>query len=296
MHNDRKVVLMKKSDIKFYDLNESKTEFLFESDAEKAAINEAMRKKPKVYKKIIRNGLLLSVFLLTIVYVINTKQTAEIYKLKASAIEKENNLRLDEKMNSSSNKLIYVNNLSNNKYEIIINKANAVSQDIIKEYTIVDVYDNAIKGIKLEEETYLNYLKLKNNLLERGYYINIRNGFRTFNDSNNIYNSYVKEKGLNYAKKYVAKPGTSEHNTGLAFDFIITNNKNSLKTNYESDEYFYLENIAYLYGFIIRYPKDKEEITGYNYEPWHLRYVGQELAKYLKKNNLTLEEYYETRR
>lgn len=287
---------MKKSDIKFYDLNESKTEFLFESDAEKAAINEAMRKKPKVYKKIIRNGLLLSVFLLTTVYVINTKQTAEIYKLKASAIEKENNLRLDEKMNSSSNKLIYVNNLSNNKYEIIINKANAVSQDIIKEYTIVDVYDNAIKGIKLEEETYLNYLKLKNNLLERGYYINIRNGFRTFNDSSNIYNSYVKEKGLNYAKKYVAKPGTSEHNTGLAFDLIITNNKNSLKTNYESDEYFYLENIAYLYGFIIRYPKDKEEITGYNYEPWHLRYVGQELAKYLKKNNLTLEEYYETRR
>ena len=91
-------------------------------------------------------------------------------------------------------------------------------------------------------------------------------------------------------------PGTSEHNTGLAFDFIITNNKNSLKTNYDSDEYFYLENIAYLYGFIIRYPKDKEEITGYNYEPWHLRYVGQELAKYLKKNNLTLEEYYETGR
>ena len=95
MHNDRKVVLMKKSNIKFYDLNKSKTEFLFESDAEKAAINEAMRKKPKVYKKIIRNGLLLSVFLLTTVYVINTKQTAEIYKLKASAIEKENNLRLD---------------------------------------------------------------------------------------------------------------------------------------------------------------------------------------------------------
>lgn len=194
MHNDRKVVLMKKSNIKFYDLNESKTEFLFESDAEKVAINEAMGKKPKVYKKIIRNGLLLSVFLLITVYVINTKQTAEIYKLKASAIEKENNLRLDEKMNSSSNKLIYVNNLSNNKYEIIINKANVVSQDIIKEYTIVDVYDNAIKGIKLEEETYSNYLKLKNNLLERGYYINIRSGFRTFNDSNNIYNSYVKEK------------------------------------------------------------------------------------------------------
>lgn len=290
---------MKKSDksnIKFYDLDESKTEFLFESDAEKAAINEVMRKKPKAYKKIIRNGLLLSVFLLTTVYVINTKQVAEIYRLKASVIEKENNVQLDEKMNQSSNKLAYVNNAYNKKYEIIINKANPINEDGIKNYNIVDVYDNAIKGIKLEEETYSNYLKLKNNLLERGYYINIRSGFRTFDDSSNIYNSYAKEKGLNYAEKYVAKPGTSEHNTGLSFDFIITNNKNSLKTNYESDEYFYLENIAYLYGFIIRYPKDKEEITGYNYEPWHLRYVGQELAKYLKKNNLTLEEYYETRR
>ena len=127
------------------------------------------------------------------------------------------------------------------------------------------------------------------------YYINIISGYRTFNESQKIYNSYAKSMGEGYAEKYVAKPGTSEHNAGIAFDFIISSNKSSLKTNYDSDEYFYLENIAYLYGFIIRYPKDKEQITGYSYEPWHLRYVGENLAKYLKKNNLTLEEYYEIR-
>ena len=156
-----------------------------------------------------------------------------------------------------------------------------------------EIAEQAKVGILLEEETYNNYLKLKENLLQRGYYININSGYRTFNESKNIYNSYAIEKGESYAEKYVAKPGTSEHNTGLAFDFSISNKKNSYKTNYDSDEYFYLENIAYLYGFIIRYPKGKEKITGYSYEPWHLRYVGKELAKYLKKNNLTLEEYYE---
>ena len=154
--------------------------------------------------------------------------------------------------------------------------------------------DNTISNIKLEEETYNNYLRLKDNLLERGYYISIRSGYRTFEESEKIYNSYITKHGLEYAKKYVAAPGVSEHNVGIAFDFIISTNKNATQTNYESDEYFYLENIAYLYGFIIRYPKDKETITGYSYEPWHLRYVGKDLAKYLKKNNLTLEEYYET--
>ena len=155
--------------------------------------------------------------------------------------------------------------------------------------------DNAIEGIKLEEQTYKSYLKLKQNLLERGYYINIRSGYRSFNESEEVYNYYKIENGIDYAEKYVAKPGVSEHNAGLSFDFIISQDKTSLKTNYQSDEYKYLENVAYLYGFIIRYPKDKENITGYSYEPWHLRYVGNELAKYLTKNNLTLEEYYETK-
>ena len=138
------------------------------------------------------------------------------------------------------------------------------------------------------------YIKLKNTLLERGFYINIRSGYRTFEESEQIYEYYKSKNGLSYAEKYVAKPGVSEHNAGIAFDFIISKDKNAINTDYNSDEYFYLESIAYLYGFIIRYPQGKENITGYESEPWHFRYVGVNLAKYLKKNNLTLEEYYKT--
>ena len=283
---------MKKNNINFYDFE--KTEFLFKSDAEKVAIKEASKPKKKIYKKIIANSFIISFFLIIGFYGTSNYVIKETNKLKATINNSENFEKINEKMNASSDKLEVVNNNYNRKYEVIINKANPISKTDLVKYKIVDVIDNTISNIKLEEETYNNYLRLKDNLLERGYYINIRSGYRTFEESEKIYNSYVTKYGLEYAKKYVATPGVSEHNAGIAFDFIISTNKNAIQTNYESDEYFYLENIAYLYGFIIRYPKDKETITGYSYEPWHLRYVGKDLAKYLKKNNLTLEEYYET--
>ncbi len=288
---------MKKKNIEFYGFEESKTEFLFESDAEKAVLREAAKpKRKKVYKKIIANSLVLSLAMLCIFYGLNFYEKQELTSLSASTIKNSTDTtKTNEKMNLSSSELQIVSNNYNKKYEIIINKANPISESLAKSYNIVEVEDNIYPNIKLEEETYKSYLKLKENLLERGYYLNIRSGYRSFEESEKVYKLYSVEKGESYAERYVARPGASEHNIGIAFDFIISTNKNSLKTNYESDEYFYLENIAYLYGFIIRYPKDKEDITGYSYEPWHLRYVGQNLAKYLKKNNLTLEEYYETR-
>lgn len=287
---------MKKDKITFYNMDEDKTEFLFESDAEKAVLNEAAKpKRPKVYKKIIRNSVVLSVLLVCAFVGFNSFQSNKLFKLNASLISSsQNNKQTQEKMNESSEELETINN-NNEKYEIIINKANPITEDKLKDYEQVEVLDNAITGVKIEKETYKNYLELKENLLQRGYFINIRSGYRSFSESEEIYNSYKSTYGEDYAEKYVAKPGVSEHNTGMAFDFIITHDKTSLKTDYQSDEYKYLENIAYLYGFIIRYPKGKEAVTGYEYEPWHLRYVGTELAKYLTKNNLTLEEYYETK-
>lgn len=284
---------MKENKTKFYNFNECKTEFLFESDAEKAILNEAAKpKRPKVYKKIICNTFFITIFLLSIALVSNHYQNIELNKIKASTSNIRNTKELNEKMNLSSNKLQKVYKSFDNKYEILVNKSNLITEETVNNYTLVNVENNLYNNIKLEQETYEHYLKLKENLLQRGYYINIRSGFRTFNDSRNLYNYYVSKKGATYASNYVAPAGASEHNTGLAFDFIISTNKNSYATNYDSDEYFYLENVAYLYGFIIRYPKEKETITGYSYEPWHLRYVGNDLAKYLRKNNLTLEEYY----
>lgn len=277
--------------------NQNKTEFLFESDAEKAVLREAAKpKKPKIYKSILINTGIFSVLIIAVFFSISYYEQMELSKIKASVITKENISENNyEKLYKNSDSLEKYNNNYKKKYEIIVNKSNPITKEFISKYTFVEVKDNLFKGVKLEEETYKNYLSLKENLEEKGYYINIRSGFRTFESSKLIYDNTVLEKGESYANNYVAKPGESEHNLGLSFDFTLSNKKNVTKTNYNSDEYFYLENIAYLYGFIIRYPKDKEKITGYSYEPWHLRYVGKNLAKYLKKNNLTLEEYYENK-
>lgn len=101
----------------------------------------------------------------------------------------------------------------------------------------------------------------------------------------------AKEK----TEQYQAPPGTSEHATGLAFDIV---GKDWFKTHSDLTDdfdttaaYKWLSENAYKYGFILRYPKDKEEVTGYSYEPWHYRFVGVDAAKIIKENNLCLEEY-----
>ena len=103
----------------------------------------------------------------------------------------------------------------------------------------------------------------------------------------------VKRQGLEHTTKYSATPGFSEHQTGLAIDVSADSVNNRLDESFgDSTEGKWLAENAHLYGFIIRYPKDKTKITGYSYEPWHIRYVGKPLAKYIYENNLCLEEYY----
>ena len=87
-----------------------------------------------------------------------------------------------------------------------------------------------------------------------------------------------------------ALPGYSEHQTGLAFDVMTSTS--TTETFENTKEYEWLKNNAYKYGFILRYPKDKEDITGYAYESWHYRYVGKEIAKKIKEENITYDEYY----
>lgn len=114
-------------------------------------------------------------------------------------------------------------------------------------------------------------------------------GFQT-----TLYNNYVARDGKEAADTYSARPGYSEHQTGLAIDLKNTALSNIRLTD---ENYKWLEENAHKYGFIIRFPKEKEYITGYQFENWHIRYVGLEKAKIIYENNLTLEEYidlYET--
>ena len=113
-----------------------------------------------------------------------------------------------------------------------------------------------------------------------------RSGFRSYDTQKILYNSYARRDGAVAADRYSARPGYSEHQTGLAFDL------NSLSQSFaETAEGKWLAAHCTEYGFIIRYPKDKEDVTGYMYEPWHVRYLGIDTAKAVADSGLTLEEY-----
>lgn len=134
--------------------------------------------------------------------------------------------------------------------------------------------------------------KLINDAQGLGLPIIVDSGYRSYNYQQVVLDALIKEKG-DEAFKLVALPGTSEHQTGLAIDFAYYENgiyNDDVKEN--DKEAIWLKNNAWKYGFILRYPKGKENVTGYNFEPWHFRFVGLKLAKYLFKNDLTLEEYY----
>lgn len=118
--------------------------------------------------------------------------------------------------------------------------------------------------------------------------------FRDESFQTTLYNKYVSKEGVTKADTYSARPSYSEHQTGLSIDL-----KNTVLSNIRltDENYTWLENNAYKYGFIIRFPKEKENITLYQFENWHIRYVGIDVAKIIHDNNLTLEEYvdlYET--
>lgn len=113
-------------------------------------------------------------------------------------------------------------------------------------------------------------------------------GYRSFHRQKELYEDALKRKSC-----AVAPPGTSEHQTGLALDVSCPRINLKLEESFaETPEGIWLSRHAPLYGFIIRYPKKKENITGYPWEPWHIRYVGEPLALYLSMTGLTLDEYH----
>ncbi|MBR4880614.1 MAG: M15 family metallopeptidase [Clostridia bacterium] len=102
---------------------------------------------------------------------------------------------------------------------------------------------------------------------------------------------YGRDEAEYYAAKWVARPGTSEHHTGLAFDIVASSYQKLDRTQADTPEQKWLMANCYKYGFILRYPDDKTDITGINYEPWHYRYVGLDIAKEIYDKQITLEEY-----
>jgi zinc D-Ala-D-Ala carboxypeptidase len=118
-------------------------------------------------------------------------------------------------------------------------------------------------------------------------------GYRSYGRQDVLYNAEVSRVGEEKAQEAVAVPGYSEHQTGLTMDISSKNNNFNLDERFGSTkEGVWLAHNAHKYGFILRYPKGKEGITGYMYEPWHFRYVGIQAAEEIYKNKWTLEEYF----
>ncbi|CEA03904.1 D-alanyl-D-alanine carboxypeptidase [Metalysinibacillus saudimassiliensis] len=130
---------------------------------------------------------------------------------------------------------------------------------------------------------------------QRGFTLTAFSGYRSYDYQTTLYNNYVARDGKDAADRYSARPGYSEHQTGLVYDVGEVGKEDIWLTEQfgESEAGIWIRDNAHKYGFIMRYPKGKEDITGYMYESWHFRYVGEDIATKIAKANSTLEEYLE---
>ena len=176
-------------------------------------------------------------------------------------------------------------------YLMLVNRDNLLERTYIPS-DLVNANSLYKEEILIDRKVSTMFNLLKNEALKNGYDIDIMSGYRTYDYQEKIYNSLIRDKGLNYAFRHIAPPGASEHQTGLAIDICVYY-EGKCYCEYDTsdfEEIKWLHKNAHRFGFVLRYMEGCEDITGYNYEPWHFRYVGN-IASYLYYNCLTLEEY-----
>ena len=177
---------------------------------------------------------------------------------------------------------------------ILVNKYYYLSEDFAPTdlVTVSQTYSWGEAGSKrVREVVYSAFLDMWNAANSEGYYLMINSSYRTYQDQESVYNNYRNTSGQTYADSIAARPGFSEHQTGLVID-MTSKTAPSGSEFAASDEYKWLKEHAYEFGFIERYPEGKTYITGYSPESWHWRYVGVEAATTMQKEGITYDEYY----
>lgn len=168
----------------------------------------------------------------------------------------------------------------------IVNKYYNLNKDVEFDDLINLDLKYANDNQKIRSIAYEPLINMIENANKENIMLKVISSYRTYDRQEFLFNNSVNKNGLEHALLYSAKPGHSEHQLGLAVDFNLT------ETSFEdSNEYEWLKNNAYKYGFIERYKKGKEDITGYAYEPWHYRYVGIDIATKMYEEDITFEEY-----
>ena len=219
-----------------------------------------------------------------------------ILTVNYDGMAKDISIKIFNGLSNNINENFIVTNIS--AYDMIVNKERNLSSNYVPEDLVpLDGIPTILKNPEVNQLRKVAYDALKKLFSkakeEKSFELYARSGYRSYNTQKDLYNSYVANHGQEAADKFSAKPGQSEHQSGLAMDIT------SASMNYQLDDTFFdteegkwvAEN-AHKFGFVIRYPKGKEDITGYQYEPWHLRYVGLSLAKETYESQLTLEEYF----
>lgn len=207
--------------------------------------------------------------------------------LSDEQIIKDVNMDLDKKQYEDMHETINLN-----KINILVNKHNYLKEDYVPENLKSLSSTYALSNMKMVEEAANAFESLSKDASKKNYKVIAMSTYRSYEYQVDLYNKYVKSDGKDAADTYSGRPGNSEHQTGLAVDVY---NQTETYTNFEkTKEYNWMQENAYKYGFILRFPKDKENETGYEFESWHYRYVGKDIAKYIHKHNITLEEYIAT--
>jgi len=176
---------------------------------------------------------------------------------------------------------------------ILVNKYHAVKKgykpdDLVYMDNSMSTYQN----LELRAEAYEAYKKMYQDACDLGFDLKVCSAYRTYKTQTGLYVNSLKNRGRETTNIRSAYPGRSEHHTGLSVDITSKSMGMTLSQDFcNYDDGKWLNENCQNYGFIVRYPKGKTEITGYAFEPWHFRYVGVETAKYIMENNLTLEEY-----
>lgn len=207
--------------------------------------------------------------------------------LSDEQIIKDVNMDLDKKQYEDMHETINLN-----KINILVNKHNYLKEDYVPENLKNLSSTYALSNMKMVEEAANAFESLSKDASKENYKVIAMSTYRSYEYQVDLYNKYVKSDGKEAADTYSGRPGNSEHQTGLAVDVY---NQTETYTNFEkTKEYNWMQENAYKYGFILRFPKDKENETGYEFESWHYRYVGKDIATYIHKHNITLEEYIAT--
>ena len=197
---------------------------------------------------------------------------------------------------------IYFKNLFKNDYEALINRTNILGKYYLPSDLIqLDDNENNFHGyLDPNHKPMVRQIIIPcmNEMFEaakkKGFNIIVDSGYRSYDYQQCIWNNSEEKYGIEHCRNYVAPPGASEHQAGLAIDVACYRDGVLVDVLKDTDpELIWLHKNCYKYGFILRYPKGKEDITGYAYEQWHFRYVGKKLSKILHDKDITLEEYYD---